>query len=250
MHRRIVHSDIYAMPPLYLRVFERLILEANYYDDTIPYKHPGDKVVTTKLIQRGERLTSIRQICQWVGWYEYGVFRTPSPKTVKGILDWLVGSNMIEIHPRESNREGTHYKIVNYSHYQDKDEAKGNNAETVTASKQEYSKNNKEYKEYKDPLTQDEERFLNILAQVEGYPFDRKKDLEMYHTLTDRYPNLDLCDALETWRIYKLDKPLKKNANPRSQINTSFRKYTEWGRHIKQKEVESCDSLASKVAHY
>ena len=150
LHRQITESDIYSMPPLYLRVFERLLIEANHRDCEIPFKYPGEKVVAKKLICRGERLTSIRQICEWVGWFEWGVFKVPSPKTVKVILSWLEENQMIEIYPRKSNREGTHYKVLNYSTYQAPDEEKvtirkqsGNNEETVTTSKQECTRMNK-----------------------------------------------------------------------------------------------------------
>ena len=83
-------------------------------------------------------------------------------------------------------------------------------------------------------LSNDEKKFLEVLEQVENYPIDREKDLEMYKTLKERYPELDLLEAIETWRLYKLDKPLKANSNPRSQINNSFKKYVEWGRCLKK----------------
>jgi len=66
-----------------LRVFERLIIEANNRCKKIPYGKG------TKLIKRGERLTSIRQIAEWVAWYERGILRIPNPKTISEILDWL-----------------------------------------------------------------------------------------------------------------------------------------------------------------
>jgi len=272
LHRKIIESDIYVMPPLYLRVFERLLLEANHQDKEIPYKHPGEKVATKKLIKRGERLTSIRQICEWVGWYERGVFKAPNTKTIKTILDWLEANEMIEICPRESNREGTHYRIINYALYQRKpneevitEEKLGNSKETVitpaqagdaynkapvevtqkkqsgnsqvtvTGSKQECIKNDLRMikKDNVYILSEDERRFFDVLSQVEGYPLDRKKDLEMYQSLTERYPELSLVEAIEGWRIYKLDKPLKKSSNARSQINNAFRNYVEWGRYLK-----------------
>lgn len=153
LHRQIVESDIYHMPPLYLRVFERLIIEANHQDKEIPFKYPGENVTTKKLIRRGERLTSIRQACEWVGWYEHGVFKKPNPRTIKNILDWLVANNMITIFPKTSNKEGTHYKIVNYDLYQDLDSEKVtiskqsvNNKTTVTTSKQECIRMNKNEK--------------------------------------------------------------------------------------------------------
>jgi len=121
LYRAIVDNDIYVLPPLYLRVFERLIMEANHQDKEIPYKKNG--IVTVKNIKRGERLTSIRQISRWVGWYERGIFKEPNPKLIKEILDYLIKDNMIEI-CGEGNRTETLYKIVNYEVYQDKEDTK------------------------------------------------------------------------------------------------------------------------------
>jgi predicted phage replisome organizer len=82
-------------------------------------------------------------------------------------------------------------------------------------------------------LTSDEAEFINTLDTIENYPVDRIKDKEYYHILEERYPTLDLIEAVKTWAIYKKDKPLKPNGNPRSQMNTSFSKYVEWGRCLK-----------------
>lgn len=119
IHRKIIDSDIYQMPPLYLRVFERLLIEANHQDNEIPYKKKGERITGKKLIRRGERLTSVRDICRWVSWFERGREVIPNPKTVQEILDWLVENDMIEIYGCKGNRTETHYKIVNYSKYQD-----------------------------------------------------------------------------------------------------------------------------------
>lgn len=144
LHRRIVDSDIYVMPPLYLRVFERLVLEANHKDNEIPYREPGAKLVGKKLIKRGERLTSIRAICEWVAWYERNSLKVPNPKTIREILEWLVNNGMITIHGERGNRRETHYSIVNYEVYQQRDDAKvtaekqpSNSQVTVTTHKQE-----------------------------------------------------------------------------------------------------------------
>lgn len=83
-------------------------------------------------------------------------------------------------------------------------------------------------------LSNDEKQFLEVLEQIKSYPLDREKDLEMYKTLGKKYYQLDLLEAIETWRLYKLDKPLKANSNARSQINNSFEKYAEWGKCLKK----------------
>ena len=125
LYREIVNKDIYVQPPLYLKVFERLVMEANRSCRCIPYNK------STKLIKRGERLTSIRQIAEWVGWYERGIFKIPNPKTIVNILDWLIKKEMIEILNRGNSQE-THYNIVNYCIYQAKDDNESNAQVTVT----------------------------------------------------------------------------------------------------------------------
>lgn len=125
LYREIANKDIYVQPPLYLKVFERLVMEANRSCKRIPYNKG------TKLIRRGERLTSIRQIAEWVGWYERGIFKIPNPKTITDILDWLTKKEMIEIFNRGNSQE-THYNIVNYCIYQSKDDGDSNSQVTVT----------------------------------------------------------------------------------------------------------------------
>jgi hypothetical protein len=123
LYRVITAKDIYLKPPLYLRVFERLILEANHYCKRIPYNK------STKLIRRGERLTSVRQIAEWVAWYERGILKIPNPKTIGVILKWLIDNEMIEIFNKGNSQE-THYSIVNYSIYQGIDMV-GSNAQVT-----------------------------------------------------------------------------------------------------------------------
>ena len=130
LHRSIIDSDIYQMPPLYLRVFERMVLEANHQDNEIPYREKGSKLTGKKLIRRGERLTSVRDICKWVAWYERGKLKEPNPKTVQDILDWLEENSMVQIYGDKGNRKETHYKIVNYNVYQKKED------DEVTENKQ------------------------------------------------------------------------------------------------------------------
>ena len=130
LHRDIVNSDIYQMPPLYLRVFERLLLEANHEDAYIPYRKKGENIIGKKLIKRGERLTSIRDIAEWVGWYERRKFKVPNPKTITSILDWLIKNEMLAI-VDYGNRKETHYNIVNYSVYQGRESYESNAKVTV-----------------------------------------------------------------------------------------------------------------------
>lgn len=90
------------------------------------------------------------------------------------------------------------------------------------------------YKETMIILNSEESAFISILEKVKGYPINRVRDIEMYKTLQERYPNLNLIESLKDWHIYKLDNPLKPKDNPRAQINTSFKNCVKWGKNSKQ----------------
>ncbi|NLY46829.1 MAG: hypothetical protein GX053_12710 [Tissierella sp.] len=186
-------------------------------------------------VKRGSRVTSIRQLCDRWGW---------SNTKVKSFLELLSKDNMLVI---KSDTKKTTLTVLNYNDYQiSKDiendkETSGKHQENDTETSPKHTNNNdnnynndnNDNKKDIYILSKDEESFLNILSEIENYPLDRKKDLEMYHTLEERYPTLNLLEAIDQWRIYKLDQPLKVKSNPRSQINTAFKKYVEWGKCLK-----------------
>lgn len=145
LYRQIVDSDIYKMPPLHERVFLRLIIEANHKDVEIPYREKGSQIYRKKLIKRGERLTSIRNIAEWVAWYERGCLKVPNPKTISSILEYLIQENMIYIYDK-GNKKETHYKIVNYDIYQDDRGEEGNTKVTVNKQSMDINKNDKNEK--------------------------------------------------------------------------------------------------------
>ena len=177
IHRQVIYSDIYQMPPLYLRVFERLIIEANHKDNVIPYNHGQ------KLIKRGERLTSVRQICEWVGWHERNIFKTPNPKTIQCILDWLEDNNMVEIYGFKGNRKETHYNIVNYSVYQEEDSTKV----TVTGEREKQSletnKNEKNVKNNNISLNRD-------ISSNDDVDF--QKIINLFHSFCKSLPSIKI----------------------------------------------------------
>lgn len=197
LHRAIVTKDIYLKPPLYLRVFERLIIEANHICRRIPY---GKQ---TKLIKRGERLTSIRQIAEWIGWYERGIFKTPNPKTVAEILNWLVENELIEIYNKGNSQE-THYNIVNYCIYQSTENGESNSKVTVNGevSKQQTDTNNN-VKNYKNEK--------NVKKEVINHPVKLKFDVESIQ--------YKLADYLRKWIL--------KN-NESARVPDTIEKMQKW----------------------
>lgn len=87
-------------------------------------------------------------------------------------------------------------------------------------------------------LSPEESAFLSELEKIKGYPLDREKDIEMLNTLKERYPQVDPVEAIKDWAILKIEHPLEDGQNPRSQINTSFKKCVEWGKNLKKPDAD------------
>lgn len=66
--------------------------------------------------------------------------------------------------------------------------------------------------------TPSETSVLSELAQIAGWPANERADLDMLRTLAEAHPAVDLLNVARNYRISTLDKPLAKNARPRSQF--------------------------------
>lgn len=132
------------MPPLYLRVFERLLIEANHTDTVVPYRDRATGKTVQKTVKRGERITSIRQICRWVAWYERGILKEPNPRTIVKILDYLEQNIMLTIYRDGGNRSETHYKVCNYEAYQADETCESNGKVTPGKQSVHTNKNDRE----------------------------------------------------------------------------------------------------------
>ena len=82
-------------------------------------------------------------------------------------------------------------------------------------------------------MTPEQDKYISILKTIKNYPLNLEKDIEHYNTLIDRYPEVDLIEMLKDWASYKLDKPLTKKCNPRSQLNTQCKLCIKWNKNIK-----------------
>lgn len=200
-----------------------ILLLANHDDNKILL---GNELVT---IKRGEHITSEPILADRWGW---------SRTKVRNFLNLLEKDGML-VNQKEGKKR-TRLKVLSYNDYQGlennektTEEQVKDNEKTSGEQGEDINKNDKNDKNDIYILTESEEIFLNTLSKIENYPLDRKRDLEMYRTLADRYPELDLTEAIEQWRVYKLDKPLTEKSNPRSQINMAFKKYLEWGKCLK-----------------
>ncbi len=75
-----------------------------------------------------------------------------------------------------------------------------------------------------------EQQLLSILQGIAGYPFDESKDLEFIRQLAEDFPDIDILAEAKAWRTYKLDRPLEKKSNARSQFRNWVSKSKQFKR--------------------
>ena len=77
-------------------------------------------------------------------------------------------------------------------------------------------------------ITTEEREILNTLKTILNYPFDYSKDLDLLRQLAVDFPNIDIKVQVKRFSVYKLDKPLSKNSNPRLQLRNWMEKAKEF----------------------
>lgn len=82
----------------------------------------------------------------------------------------------------------------------------------------------------KEAASIEERKMLNELRKIENYPITYLKDLALIRRLLIDYPDVNLLEEIKRFAIYKLDKPLKKNSNARSQLHNWVKNASKWGR--------------------
>lgn len=222
IHRKIQEHWIWSEKPFSKgQAWIDLLLMANHKDNKFLL---GNELVE---VERGSFITSEVKLSDRWGW---------SRSKVRGFLKLLESDEMLV---RKTDKKKTTLTIVNYNDYQvlktaeepQKDRERTTEEPRKDTNNNDNNDNNDNNNIY--ILSKEENKFIEILSEIENYPLDRERDLEMYRTLEERYPELDLIEAIESWKLYKLDQPLKKNSNPRSQINTSFKNYVKWNKCLK-----------------
>ena len=79
-----------------------------------------------------------------------------------------------------------------------------------------------------DGVTQEEREILKTLKDIDLYPFDYKKDIELVRQLSVEFPSIDTREEIKRFAVYKLDKPFKKNSNHRLQVRNWIEKAEEF----------------------
>ena len=229
LHRKTLNSSVFQNEKL-LKTFVWCLLKASHKKHE--FLHGRQKVS----LKPGQFITGRKRA---------GEELDMPPSTAWFYLNLLKDDSTIDI---KSTNKYSLITLTNWGLYQsDGDNFNSNldsnldNKRTTNGQQTDTYKNVKNVKNDKKDLiyvlTADEERFLNTLAAIENYPTDRARDYELYRTMAERYPELDLVAAIEQWAAYKLDQPLTEKSNPRSQINTAFKKYLEWGKCLKERSA-------------
>jgi predicted transcriptional regulator len=108
--RKLFLSEIWKMPPVYLRVWlwilgdvQWKIYEAKTATQFVIYVLPGQKI------------TSLNDIANGVSWDEWGKEKVPNRKTISTVLEWLQNRGQINA---ESNNRHTFISVVKWDTYQ------------------------------------------------------------------------------------------------------------------------------------
>jgi len=174
---------------------------------------------------------------------------TISSKRLQNLIKLLIKDDMIKLVKKYP--KFTIYEVVNYEKYnkkgqQENQEEQGIEGNDGSAGGQ--HRGTKEDSKYsKDNIiimNFEQKDFIKTLKTIENYPLDIAKDIEYFNILEQRYPQLDLVEAVKDFATYKLDNPFKKKDNPRSQLNTSCKNYTKWGKCIKKQQLGRPNDLA------
>jgi DNA replication protein DnaD len=192
-------------------------MEVNFIADEILI---GNEAVE---VEPGQKITSIRKLCDRWGW---------SNTKVKNFLELLKKQSMISY---KSDTKKTVITVLNYRDHQ-KPNIEENDAKTlrkhiknISKTYQKHTnKNVKNLKNFKNDkennnyggASAEEKKILQVLQQVENYPFEFEKDLEFIREKMTDFPDVDFLQEIKKWETYKLDNPLKKKSNPRLQIHT------------------------------
>jgi hypothetical protein len=90
-------------------------------------------------------------------------------------------------------------------------------------------------------VTDIERKTLAELKAVDDYPFDYAKDLKCIRALAVDFPDVDVWLTAKDWATYKLDHPLEKKSNPRSQLRTWFKNEKKFAKQRDKPRRQSFD---------
>ena len=189
-HRKITDSAIWSMPPLYLKVWQYLLHAACFEEKNIPMKN-GSFIK----LEKGQHLTSIRVIAGKVSWYERGIEKSPNPKTISEILEWLITQNMIQIENGKNDKQYSLITIVNWVHYQTGNETEGNNEQTEYNQSPDIKNNYNNSKKEKEEKKKEEQKEESTPEVAPTQDF-----IKEFNDFWDKYPRKH--DRKKTYKCF------------------------------------------------
>lgn len=191
-YRKEIESDVWLMPPLYHRTWQWLKYNVNHEEAVIPMRDG-----TELHIKRGQRLTSVRDLAKAVGWYEGVKWKEPNPKTMSGVLDFMVKKGMIEINQGKGNRQYTLITLMNWEVYNPKkDEGNSKVTPRTTVSTHPADINNNDLNVFNDlELSSSLDPFR--LFETEGFGTASSIIIENINDLIKTYTDVWVCEAMK-----------------------------------------------------
>lgn len=224
-YRKELKSDVWAMPPIYARVWQLLKLSVNFEEKKVPMRDGSFMV-----IKPGQHLTSVRTIANSVGWYERGLWKEPNPKTIQDVLEWLEKQNMITLDHGKGNRKFTLITLVNWDIYQRENDCE--ETETVDQGNNEESDNeqmmdiNNKYNNANNDKEKKEEKEKNKSM----YLMDEDKYSEGFESFWLSYPR-----RIEKKRAYRVWKQrLKEKVVEEDMISAAL----NYGKYSRDRNLE------------
>ena len=250
LSRKIIESEIWNKPPLYLKVWVYILAKAQHK----PYNN----------LERGQAFVSIPELIE-VCSYKVG-YRTekPTKKQIYGILEWLRNPNE---GVNDGNCEGnmiettkvTHGMLVevnNYNVYQDPKNYEGNNegqAEGTTKEQRRDNKGNNKYKNVKNVKNENIPygEIVDYLNQKTGKKFKptTKKTKDVIHArwndghrLEDFKRVIDVCSSKWSGVTFSNGQLGDDYLQPSTLFNNKFEERLNWSIEKSSKKVDSFKS--------
>lgn len=208
------------MPPLYHRLWQWLKYQVNHEESEIPLRN-GQK----QKIQKGQHMTSLRQIAQGIGWYEGRKWKEPNPKTIRAVLKWMEQQGMITITAFKGNNGYTLVTVENWELYQSK-LFQGNNEYPIKKQSTDINKNDNNDNNITtvaDPIVEPLSEQEEAIRKVSNYWLNKQQQLHLSSNdlnhiesliVKEKIPPDTIIEGIE--KVYKRfletnrDKPWKK----------------------------------------
>jgi len=238
--RTLQQSAIWMKPPLYLKCFLWIVLNANH----------GDVERDGFRYERGELATTYSEIIKALVFYRNRKPIFPTPKEVRNILAWLVSEEMIKVHPlrkwrKELGRTGEDTRketgeyigikivVVNYDTYQTPENYRGRHP-GGDFFELGHNNNNERRKDIDALLVASFERFYSAYPKHK----DRKKALNAWKKLNPSDPLIEtVLTAIEKQKAEKEALKQRREFAPEWPLPATWLNGRRWEDEVEPQEA-------------